>query len=85
MSNITPSKAIKIYNRVCDHFNVTRPRFAHYFEYQYGKETIFSEMVEQGKKEFAAGQTDSHLAQWFMELMAKAEKDWAIIRKLVYS
>ena len=85
MSNITRAKAVKIYTRVCDHFNLTRPRFGHYFEYQYGDQTIFGGMVEQGKKEIIAGQTDSHYAQWLTQLIAEAERDWAIIRKLARS
>lgn len=85
MSNITHAKAIKIYNRICNYFNLTHPRFAHYFEYQYGDKTIFGEMVEQGKKELTAGQVDSHYAQWLTQLIAKAEKDWVIIRKLAHS
>ena len=85
MSNITRSKALKIYSRVCDHFSLTRPRFAHYFEYQYGEKTIFGEMVKQGEKELAAGQVNSHYAQWLTQLIAEAERDWAIIRKLAHS
>ena len=84
MNNITRAKAITIYDRICAHYNITRPRFAHYFEYHYGENTIFSKMVKQGEEELLAGHTDGHYAQWLSKVTAKSEKDWITICKLVH-
>lgn len=85
MSEITRAKAIKIYNNICDHYSIVRPRFFHYFEYKYGDNTLFGELVKKGKEELNAGLYDNHHAQWLTQLIKNSEKDWAIIRKLAHS
>ena len=72
---ISPAKATKIYENVCEQFNVKRPTISHYIRYCCIGWPSFTALLK----------TDTeHAQKWSREFITKCEAEWKIIREKRY-
>ena len=72
---IAPAKATKIYEEVCEAFNVTRPNVSHYIKYKCIGFPMFLAMFHR---------TDEHAVNWVQNFTKKCTEEWTQIRAKRY-
>lgn len=81
---ISHEKAYRIFNEVCAMYNVTRPHFKHYIEYDLSKTWPgMVVMYREGEQDIRNG-IQSRKAEFTLKFQKDARKEWDKVKFVVY-